>query len=271
MASSVAIVGCGWLGQALAKDLVKEQIEVVATTQSPEKLAMLAKLGVQAKLFSLPLLQEPDQQDLVFNCHTLVIAIPPMIRQGKQDYADKIAQLVNGAERGNVSKIILISTTAVYDGYSGRVTEELPLKRELAKVDLLARAEQQVLGFSGVSVVLRCAGLVGEDRHPGRFFANNRVLKAPGASVNLVHQVDVVAILRLFIETEHSGIFNAVGDTNITKKQFYQAAAQALNLPLPTFEINSKDDSSRKVVGDKLIKLLNYQYRYGDLVSWLSK
>ncbi len=270
MTTSIGIIGCGWLGTALAQRLLQADHRVIATCQSEQKQNQLAELGINAELLALPLAKLSLSEYRVFQCDTLVIAIPPMIRQGRQDYPEKIAQLVALAEQGQVRKIILISTTAIYQGLSGSVVEDSALKTESAKVKLLVQAEQKVLNFSKASVVLRCAGLIGGDRHPGRFFNSDRVLREPDAHVNLIHQTDVVAIVYHLIGSQHSGIFNAVADVPVSKQQFYALATQALKLPIPKFEPSTGNTASHKVVGDKLLNVLNYHFHYRDIVSWLS-
>ncbi|WP_206486508.1 NAD(P)H-binding protein [Thalassotalea sp. G2M2-11] len=268
---SVGIIGCGWLGKALVPALINEQYQVIATTQTLDKLADIEALGASAELLSLPLSGEQMVENYqVFHCDVLVICITPQIRHGQKDYPEKVAQLVSCAQQSQVSKIILISSTAVYDGYVGEVSEALPLKTELEKVAILAEAEQQVVNFSGDSIVLRCAGLVGEDRQPGRFFRQGRVLTQPNAYVNLIHQTDVVQQLMLLISSNVTGIFNAVADMKVTKQQFYTAAAKALNLAPPCFDEQNSEQASKRVVGDKLRQALNYQYHYPDLVQWLN-
>jgi len=269
---SVGVVGCGWLGQALVESLIARSYRVVATTQQTEKLALIEKLGAQAEILSLPLNNGEGDNAAVFYCQTLVVCITPQFRQGKTDYPQKISQIVKKAERGHVEKIIMISSTAIYDGIFGSATEESQLKRNIGKVDLLAEAEQAILAFSGKVVILRCAGLVGKDRHPGKFIRHSRMLTAPNAYVNLIHQDDVVAQILAFIESNiHSGIFNAVSEMQVTKKHYYSIAASALNLPEPEFDHHSKLELGKQVIGDKLRDQLDYQFIHGDLVTWLLK
>ena len=88
---------------------------------------------------------------------------------------------------------ILVNT--IYGGLIGDISESATLKLNDEKVSLLSQAEQIVLGFSGKSIVLRSAGLVGPNRHPGLFFRHKNLLTAPNSYVNLVHQKDIVALI----------------------------------------------------------------------------
>ncbi len=266
----IGIIGCGWLGKALTKKLVSNHYLVVATTQKQENLTNISALGAQAEQLILPLKSDEGNNAAVFYCDVLVVCLTPQLRRGKTDYAEKITQIVQHAQRGCVKKIILISTTAIYDGIIGKATENTPLKRHINKVDILAQAEQEVLAFTGKSVVMRCGGLVGEGRHPGKFFGQNKQLSAPNAYVNLIHQIDVVNQIFAFIESNLcEGIFNAVSEMEVTKKHYYSIAANALNLPQPTFDKDSEVELGKQVIGNKLRDSLPYQYQHNDLVTWL--
>ena len=266
---SVAIVGCGWLGTALAKSLVAQQVNVKATTTRVDKITLLAKLGITAELLVLPSNEQRLENHSIFQQQQLVIAITPQLKYGKKDYAKKITNLIKIAEKKAVEKIILISTTGVYRGLNGEITEETLLKQTEAKVAALVAGEQAVLASSLKSTIIRFAGLVGEDRHPGRFLAGKTQLSNANERVNLIHQQDAVAILlAVLTHSEVTGIFNGVSNTTATRKHFYQQAAKALQLTPPEFKEELKPSTkfiSAKKIQDKLaLKLV-----YPDLMAWL--
>lgn len=267
---SIGIIGCGWLGKALVKALVQEQYQVVATTQHQEKLKLINELGAQAEILSIPFGNINTKTSAIFSCHTLIICIPPGFRKGKKDYPDNIAAILKQAELRQVSKVILISSTAVYEGIIGDVNELTKLKYTIEKVKLLTQAEQHVLEFSNQGIVIRAAGLVGPKRHPGIFFKNKKVLTSPNAYVNLVHQADLVAQILLMLKSNTiKGVFNAVSDMQVTKKHYYTIASKALNVALPKFDKHSEVELGKKVLSDKLRDTLGYHYQYDDLVAWL--
>jgi len=281
---SVGIVGCGWLGTVLAKNLLSQKINVLATRSKQDNLAKLTEQGIAAQVLLLPASTiesaEKLQQHQVFKQQCLVIAITPQFKQGRADYGEKIAQLVNAAkQQGHVQRIILLSSSAVYNGLYDVVNEESALDLAAEKVKILHDAEQAVLDFSVESAVkksyvLRLAGLVGPNRHPGKFLANSTMLKTPDAAVNLIHQQDAQGLILSLLKTDvPTGIFNGVSDTHVSKKIYYQTAATALSLPEPKFIDEDIDDElaipRRIVSGDKAQQLLSYQFVYPDLLTWL--
>jgi len=272
---SVGIIGCGWLGKPLAASLLEQGASVLATSSQQCNVEQLHQQGIKAQQLLLPSNTELLQQHDVFTQQCLVIAITPQFKKGQADYAIKIAQLVDAAtQRGVVQRIILLSSTAVYQGLEGLVDENTNLNlvetNTLDKTHILNSAEQAVLNFYRQGSVLRLAGLVGPERHPGKFLQAKRALKNSTAPVNLIHQQDAVGlILSLLISTSPQGIFNGVSDTHVTKALYYQAAAKSLGLELPAFSADNTLDSTRIVSGDKAKQQLDYSFIYPELLTWL--
>ncbi|MBA6346824.1 SDR family oxidoreductase [Colwellia sp. BRX8-9] len=272
MVKNVAIIGCGWLGHALAKQLLREEYRVTVTVQSEEKKQRLAKEQIDTELLILPV-EDPKSTVLsVFGHDTLIISITPQIRQGRSDYPEKVAQLIEMAELGRVKKIVLLSSTAVYNGLSGLVDEQSVLDMNADKVATLIRAEKAAEAFSGETVILRLAGLVGPERHPGRFLQGRKLLSDPQAFINLIHQDDAVGVLMEIIKDENiRGIYNAVSATETSKQHYYHAAAEALNLPLPEFSFETSMRFGKRINDEKLRNSFTYQFTHDDLIVWLYK
>lgn len=274
-AFSVGIIGCGWLGKALAASLVAQGASVLATSSQQCNVEQLNAQGIETQQLLLPLNIKQLSQHDIFTQQCLVIAITPKFKQGQNDYAIKIAQVVDAAKlQGIVQRIILLSSTAVYQGLAGLVDENTKLNlaesNSPEKAQILNTAEQAVLNFNRQGSVLRLAGLVGPERHPGKFLLAKRTLKNASAPVNLIHQKDAVGLISsLLMSSSPQGVFNGVSDTHVTKALYYQAAAKSLGLELPTFSLDSLLNSTRIVSGDKAKKELDYSFIYPDLLAWL--
>ncbi|MCP4985958.1 MAG: NAD(P)-binding domain-containing protein [Colwellia sp.] len=290
--TSVGIIGCGWLGNALASQLKEQGIKVLATRSNDKNVEQLLSQGIDASVLLLPSEQDQLNSHSIFNSQCIIIAITPQFKQGRADYGDKIEQLIIAAKASSfVEQIILLSSTAVYNGLSGNITETSALDFSADKVTVLNQAEKAVLSFSDTpseqvqnlankksSYVLRLAGLVGPNRHPGKFLLNGRMLKSPEAKVNLIHQQDVIGLtLSILSKSIECGIFNGVSSTHVSKKEYYQAAAHALSLDPPCFEevsaaqTDKENREARIIMGDKAETMLGYQFYYADLLNWLSQ
>ena len=281
---SVSIIGCGWLGQVLAQRLLASGSKVLASYQSPKSYEKLHELNIPNCQLILPIIGDVASyrslDDLtafdreLFEQDVMIIAIPPQLKKGRVDYPLKIQQLVHLAELGKTKHIILLNSTAIYNGLSGNVDETTPLDLNAEKVSSLLAAEQALKAFTKRTHILRLAGLVGPNRHPGKFLQAARIFTNASAAVNLVHQEDVVNILIQLIEHTDTGceqsIYNVVSNTDSDRQHYYQTAAQALHLPQPQFALEAEVASGKKIIGTKLREQLAYHYQHDDLLTWLS-
>ena len=280
---SVSIIGCGWLGKALAQRLLISNVKVMASCQSQQSLEALNALNIPATQLILPIaddvmrinrLEDIAGVDIaLFQQAVLIIAIPPQLKKGRVDYPLKIQQLVRMAELGETKHIILLNSTAIYNGLVGRVDETTELNVQAEKVTSLFAAENAARSFSKRLDILRLAGLVGPNRHPGKFLQVARMFEHASAAVNLVHQTDVVNILERLIQLDSvdnkQSIYNVVSNTNSDRQSYYQLAAQVLGLPVPKFSVEQQQNTGKKIIGLTLRRQLNYDYTHDDLLSWL--
>ena len=277
---SIGIIGCGWLGKALAKDLLKkdsgQMCSILATSQSTENIEMLQQLGIKATELTLPATRAELNKHPIFEQENIIICIPPKLKYGQSDYSDKIQQLVHAAEFNQVKRLIMVSTTAVYNGLTGDVDEQSALEFSAEKVSIMNKAEQALLSFEGNSAIIRLAGLIGPERHPGRFLSRGKKISNGNAWVNLIHQKDAVGLLKcLLLQQELTGIFNGVSKTKASKNEFYQAAAKSVGLPMPEFLVDdqiteSLNGKSKKINGTRTCRQLAYQFVYADLLMGLT-
>ena len=278
MRMSVGIIGCGWLGSVLAKRLIQAGDEVIATATQKNTLTALFEQGIKAVKLELPVTSIKDEllSNTVFTMQQLVICIPPQVKKGLTNYPEKIRQLVQAAENSGVKRLILLSSTAVYGGLEGKIDENSALDISIEKVNIIAKAEQNVLNFKGDSCVVRLGGLIGPKRHPGRFLSGKKQLMNPSAPVNLIHQQDAIGIIDCLLQQEiiksRQTIFNCVCSTHPQRKDFYQAAAKAMNLPQPIFveEELLTIANTKKVCGNKVTQELGYKFVIDDLLLWVS-
>ena len=276
MKKSVGIIGAGWLGEVLAKTLLSRGFSIQTTSQSAERIEHLQESQIPVERFVLPF--DFSQDDIasinVFSKEVLVVCIPPQLKKGRTDYPLKIENIVKGAELGQVKHLILLSTTAIYNGLSGKVSESSELAYDAEKVAILAEAENKALAFNGRSSILRLAGLIGPNRHPGGFFKRGRTLKDPDVAINLIHQRDVVELVMGLLQSDTcEGVYNGVSNTHMSKGEFYHLASQSLNADeKPIIKNNKRIEkkvTGKIVIGDKIRTDLQYQFCFDDLLQWL--
>jgi nucleoside-diphosphate-sugar epimerase len=270
MNKRIAIIGLGWVGQPLARQLVEKGHTVCGTTQTKEKKQLLRDQNFETTILSLAG-EATDFSALNLDTFdTMIIAITPGFKRGATDYPYNVDALIAYAGKKNIKQVILLSSTGVYTGLTGIVTERSKLELSIDKVSLLHRAEQAVLNYSGQHQVLRLAGLVGPCRLPGKFLSGKKNVADPYGAINLIHQQDVLNIICRFIEEpEREGIYNCVSPTLSTRKQFYTQAAKAMSLEPPIFVEEFEVTEQRRVCAHKLKVNLSYTFDYSDLLGWI--
>jgi nucleoside-diphosphate-sugar epimerase len=233
----ISILGCGWYGKALAKLLIQNGITVKGSATTEEKLGQLSAEGI------IPFLVKFDAEGesfdpAFFQCDVLVISITPKFRKGETaGYLPKIQRIIQTIHQYQIKRVIYISSTAVFGDHNSEVNELDDPHPDTESGAILLEAEklfQNETKFK--TTIIRFGGLVGPDRHPGRFFAGKKDIPNGMAPVNLIHQQDCVGISTVIIQKNAFGyLFNACAPDHPPKADFYREAALKAGLPLPEF------------------------------------
>ncbi|MEO9257114.1 MAG: NAD(P)-binding domain-containing protein [Crocinitomicaceae bacterium] len=256
MSRSISILGCGWFGEALAKELIQNNYSVSGSFRSESRLKETKRNGLNSIQIEVGI---SSQQELVhfFETDSLIISYP--IRVSSSEDLEKQLGWIQFF-KSFPKQVILISSTSVYDT-DGLVNETMPLTNS-GRGFFQSKYEMGLQEIFGDKLtILRFAGLFGPNRNPGKFLAGKVQIPSPNAAVNLVHLDDTVKIARKIIETEYrSGIFNVCGDEHPTKKLFYTNAALILGLPAPKFVESNEEELSKIIDNSKSKKLLGLDY-----------
>ena len=266
----VSVVGCGWLGLPLAESLIISGYRVKGSTTSAEKLKVLENKGIDPYLVHFE--EEPALNTAgLLDCDVLIIAIPPGSRtaQGADNYRQMARFFTESIPESQISKIILISSTAVYPETNSPARESEEARPETAAGVLLKEVEDQFLAIRDKSIViLRLAGLVGPGRHPGKFFKGKKGIPNGWAPVNVIHRDDVIGIIKKLIEDDRAaGIYNGCSPVHPSKISFYRLAATLAGEPLPEFI--AEEGTGKIISGSRVGVELRYEFIYPNLEDWL--
>jgi nucleoside-diphosphate-sugar epimerase len=264
---SISVLGCGWLGFPLGKELVKAGFFVRGGTTTIDKLSELSKWGIDPFLVQFKPEFESTRGEEFFNAEMLYINIPPKGDCKKfLDQMDNVLQLVL---KNGIKKVIFISSTSVYGDLNAEVDEKTDPIPGSAIGEALLVAEKMFLNSSSFkTTVIRFGGLVGSDRHPGRLFARKIGISNGRAPVNLIHRKDCIGIILEVLSKEMWGlILNACSPDHLSRQEYYKLESKALHLPAPNF----KDELTKwkKVNSLYLTNLLQYQFKVEDWKKWL--
>ncbi|GGW56390.1 nucleoside-diphosphate-sugar epimerase [Winogradskyella epiphytica] len=266
MKTQISIIGCGWLGLPLAKNLINEEYIVKGSTTSSNKLEVLISHNIQPFLVSL---EESgisgNYSEFLKGSSILIINIPPGLRKNpNKNHVKEIKHLIKAAEQQSIEKVLYISSTSVFEdeAHFPIITAETPpnatsnSSKQLIDIEALL---QTTPNFK--TTILRFGGLIGDDRHPAKYLAGRTGVSNPKAPINLIHQSDCISIITSIVKKNHWGtVFNAAFPFHPNKSDYYISYCNQKNLAAPKF--NTSEESKGKLVdSSKLVQLLNYSFK----------
>jgi nucleoside-diphosphate-sugar epimerase len=234
------ILGCGYVGSALARVLVNQEVAVTATTRTPDRVDELRRLGVNpvvadvmAPATLLPLLE--DEPHVVFDL------VRPQ-RTGDDRYTDwgtrNVAQTFAGSP---LEALVYLSSTSVYGRRHGEHTDELtqvdpasPLGRARAEAEGIYRELFDQVDFP--VRICRVPSIYG----PGRTFRQRlesgayRRLDDDNLWVSRIHVDDLAeALVAAWNRGLPGRIYLICDDEPVSGKEYAELTASLLSLPLP--------------------------------------
>jgi nucleoside-diphosphate-sugar epimerase len=262
---NISILGCGWLGLPLLKSLVSDGHNVRGSSRNPQTLAEIREAGAKAFDINLP-------QDLpagfTDECDVLIFTLPPGGRKFGAAATDKylaaLASLTEWLSWPDGPALIYTSSTGVYGAQPGIVTEQTEPKPDTHSARAVRRAEEWFMSGRYPLTILRLAGLVAEDRHPGRFFGGkDRPISSADTPVNLVHRDDVILAVKQCLQNNQTPIiYNVCAAAHPRKGDFYTRAAGALGLNVKGTEPGG--ENGKTINSDKL-RALGWAPKWDDL------
>ncbi|EDP60322.1 NAD(P)H-binding protein [Vibrio sp. AND4] len=274
--ANVLIIGAGWLGMPLAETLSEQGHHVTATCRSESRLHELCALNIPFSQLDLASPNCCQQLSVLLkqnNIECIIGAFPPGFRQGNgQEYAQQWQRLTEAAKASSVEKILMVSSTTVYPNLAVDMKEEdatLALAQTKEHFSdnarIMLQAEQYVIDSGIDYAIVRCSGLIGEDRHPSRFAVRLKQVSR-NAPANMVHQKDAVAATAFALNQISDEVVNVTTPNTVSKAEFYQAAITLSNLDIPLPTITETGD--KRILADKLIAL-GYQFQFNSTLDAL--
>lgn len=242
----IGVIGSGWLAQAMARAWQK-RYQVTLTSLNPEKQQKLNAQGLNCEIHNLgeplPFLTEIDA--LIIATTSKDLSVHQLLLNQLQSHRDL--------------PLLFTSSTSVYPNDGRKHAEDSPR----IKTDHPLYAIEQGLQQHPKTTIIRCGGLIGPGRHPGRFF-QNKAISSPDAPVNLLPLEDAIGIFSHVIEQQLTGTtLNACHSEHPPKGQYYPKMAQAIGLPAP--KIGQDNSSPGKIIDtNRLINELGYRLQ-GDI------
>jgi nucleoside-diphosphate-sugar epimerase len=230
------ILGCGYVGQRLARHYLRLGEAVTAVVRTEASRRSLAAEGIDALVCDLgtdPLSELAVEGEQVFH-----LAPPPS--GGQLDFHTR--RLAAAFARvGNPRRVVYISTTGVYGDCGGAwVDETWPPAPAADRARRRWDAEQVLRGWSletgGELVILRVAGIYGPQRLPLERIRRGLPLVREDESPysNRVHVDDLTAACAAAMgRARAGGVYNVCDGNPSTMTDYFFRVADAAGLPRP--------------------------------------
>ncbi|MCH9634722.1 MAG: Protein YeeZ [Chlamydiae bacterium] len=265
---NIFILGCGFVGSKIAELFFKQGHTVTVTTTSESKIQALEQIASQVLLVD----SQTDLSLVLRHQDVLIITVAPKTKDDYEEAYLKTAELVLKAlsQECHIKQLIYTSSCSVYGEKQGQwVDENHPLEPTNRSQQILCDTESIYLNKLPTSVkvcLFRLGEIYGLDKAIEFKIKNMTLLnyKPHGDNfTNLIHVEDIVRAVNWSLQNKSSGVFNLCNDSHLTRREFYDAWCQFLNLKPLEFRA-SKGGAHRgnKKVNNHKIKLMGFEFEH---------
>ncbi|MDJ0729797.1 MAG: SDR family oxidoreductase [Crocosphaera sp.] len=275
----VAIIGCGYVGKAVASYWYQQGYIVTGTTTREEKISDLENITHNPIVMSgdnLEAIEKVTQEQ-----QTILVSIAPISdRQVSaevyaQTYIPTAKNLVKVLNHNStVKQVIYLTSGSVYGDKKGEwVDETSPLDTESNYGQVLVEAENIILGLNREDIkvcLLRLGGIYGPgrelDKRIGRMAG--KTLSGNGEScANWIHLDDIINGIEFVHKKGCHGIYNLVNDVKLTAKELCDLICDRQQLERVSWDASKPSFSSLNArVDNSKIKQEGYKFIYGDRI-----
>jgi nucleoside-diphosphate-sugar epimerase len=265
-----AILGCGYVGKAVAQLWNSQGIEVTATTTSPDRVDDLQKIAAAVQVVNgsdaegmAALLQGQD---------TLLICVGAGRQANYEETYLNTAKTVVGAlaQAPNLKQIIFTSTYSVYGNYAGIwVREDDPAKPATDNGRTMAETEKTLLQAATPErnvCIFRLGGIYGPGRELAKIYSRAAGQTRPGAgheASNWVHLDDIVGAIAHAQTHSLRGFYNLVQDEIPTVRELIDRVCTANHLDPVQWDPSQPSARPYNVrVSNQKLKAAGYEFRH---------
>jgi len=271
------VIGCGYVGSALAIELARRGHNVTGARRSVGRDANLENAGV--RLLSADIANAGDLRKLGTDYHWVVNCAAPSaggVEDYKRVYLEGMRNVVTHFRHSLVRCFVYTSSSGVYGQNDGsEVIETSATEPESETGKILLDAEAVLLeasrqaGFPGI--VLRASGIYG----PGRtywlkmFLSGEPGIEAGNRYMNMIHRDDLVGAIIAALEKGRAGeIYNATDNEPVMQRDLFAWLSEKTGRPMPPLQPASggeprrRASTSKRISNRKLREELKYVFRH---------
>tara|TARA_R100000027_G_scaffold65118_1_gene59284 strand:- start:1971 stop:2861 length:891 start_codon:yes stop_codon:yes gene_type:complete len=258
MRKKCVILGCGYVGTAVARNWLADGHEVWGVSRNSDTLAQIEHDSFYPVVADVDTAewhaQVPSSPAIVLNC---VSTAGPGIEGYRKSYIGGNHSVLDWARAGNPERIVYTGSTAVYPFTDGReVWEDDAGGEDLAESGkLVLESEKMLLQDPEIGdrcTVLRLAGIYGPSRHHllDAVKRSNGVLPGRGDYfLNLIFLDDIVSAVDAVWHSPIAGgkAYNLADETPPTKEEMVSWLAERIGCTAPKFDPEAMDGRRMRV------------------------
>ena len=239
---NVAIVGCGYVGTAVARHWYQDnQYQITATTTTKERLSELEQVAQRVIVIKGD--DETGLKSVVQNQDLILLSVAPTrsldANSYEQTYLRTAKNLVKALQQApTVKQLIYTGSYSVYGEKNGAwVDEESPLTPANQNGEILAETEQVLMAASSEDLkvcILRLGGIYGLGRELTKIFSRAFGTTRPGTGedfTNWIHLDDIVGAVDFAAVEKLQGIYNLVIKEPQSSRDLLDRLSEKYNLP----------------------------------------
>jgi nucleoside-diphosphate-sugar epimerase len=246
----LAIIGCGYVGRAVARLWLEAGNEVTVTTTTRDKIEELQAIASQVVVLrgddALALQQVVANQDVVLLSVGSKQRTPEAYHQAYLETAQNLVAAIkanSGIKQPGVKQLIYTSSYGMINHQGGETIDETVVVNPVDEFgEIMAQTEQVLLSPSTDHVkacILRLTGIYGPGRELIKIFSKLAGTTRPGTGenyTNWVHLEDIVRAINFAKDHQLQGIYHLNSDESMTSKEFFQRLLEAHSLPPVTWD-----------------------------------
>jgi len=233
---NIIIIGCGYVGVAIAEKWKKESHFVTATTTTPDRIAELEQIANQGIILKGDNLEA--LKTAIKDQEIILLMISPgkdrSLETYQKTYLETAQNLVKAVKNSpTVKQIIYTSSYGIIGDHKGNwIEENIEIKPSSERNKILADTEQILLSLNGKTnfnnslkvCILRLAGIYGKNRELLKYFQSwaGTTRETDGEEYsNWIHLEDIVNALELIRLKQLEGMYHLGNDFPLKKKVLF--------------------------------------------------
>ncbi|TAE58151.1 MAG: SDR family oxidoreductase [Nostocales cyanobacterium] len=271
---NIAIIGCGYVGCAVAQYWQDQDFVITATTTSPERVIELQNVAQKVVVTKS---NDPETLKAILKHQDIVLlSVGAKNREEyEHTYLETAKTLVSILKYlPNIHQLIYTGSYSIYGDRNGVwVDEETPPAPANVNAQILRKTEEILLSADNENLrvcILRLGGIYGPGRELIKIFSRAAGTTRPGKgedTTNWIHLDDIVGAIEFARHHRLQGIYNLVDDSHLSSKELISNVLTKNNFPDVIWDAANKSNRPHNAwVSNQKIKDAGYEFIHPQII-----